>query len=88
MTKRTSIVTTLLASTLLAGLVAGASAQELVTADRIGLADAPKSMTFRTNPPIYAHQPDAEPGRGVQAAVYTVCGEAPRLADQHRVLHA
>jgi multiple sugar transport system substrate-binding protein len=52
MTHRTSIVTTLLASTVLAGLVAGASAQELVTPDRIGSADAPKSMTYRTNPPF------------------------------------
>jgi multiple sugar transport system substrate-binding protein len=52
MTHRTSIVTTLLASTVLAGLVGGASAQELVTSDRIGSADAPKSMTYRTNPPF------------------------------------
>ncbi len=55
MTKRTSIVTTLLASTVLAGLVAGASAQELVTADRIGLADAPKSHDLPHQPADFTH---------------------------------
>ena len=49
---RSSILSLFLASTMLCGMAAGASAQELLTADRIGLADAPKSMTFRTNPPF------------------------------------
>ena len=52
MKRRSSILSLFLASTMLCGLAAGAGAQELVTADRIGLADAPKSMTFRTNPPF------------------------------------
>ena len=52
MKRRSSILSLFLASTMLCGLAAGASAQELLTADRIGLADAPKSMTFRTNPPF------------------------------------
>jgi multiple sugar transport system substrate-binding protein len=52
MNNRRSVLATLLASTLLAGIVTGASAQELIAPDRIGAADAPKSMTFRTNPPF------------------------------------
>lgn len=52
MTNRTPFLTTLLASTVLAGITVGANAQELVTDDRIGSADAPNSMTFRTNPPF------------------------------------
>jgi multiple sugar transport system substrate-binding protein len=52
MKRLSSISSLFLASTMLCGLAVGASAQELLTADRIGLADAPKSMTFRTNPPF------------------------------------
>ncbi len=64
MTHRTSMVTTLLASTVLAGLIAGANAQELVTSDRIGSADAPKSMTYRTNPPFTHTSPTPSQAEG------------------------
>ena len=45
-----ALLIALLTSTLTVGYVAQAGAQELVTVDRIGKADAPKTMTFRVNP--------------------------------------
>ena len=51
----------ILASTMLAGLAAGASAQELVTADRVGNPDAPNVLTMRTNPNMSPNSPT--PGR-------------------------
>ena len=48
---RIPILTSLLCSTVLvAGLVASASAEELVTIDRVGAADAPNILTMRANP--------------------------------------
>jgi multiple sugar transport system substrate-binding protein len=64
MSYRTPFLTTLLASSVLAGMVAGADAQELVTADRIGAEDAPKSMTFRTNPPFTHTSPTPSQAEG------------------------
>lgn len=64
MKRRSSILSLFLASTMLCGLAAGVSAQELLTADRIGLADAPKSMTFRTNPPFTHTSPTAGQAEG------------------------
>jgi multiple sugar transport system substrate-binding protein len=64
MSKRTPFLTTLLATTVFAGLVAGASAQELLSADRIGSADAPNSMTFRTNPPFTHTSPTVGQAEG------------------------
>ena len=48
---RIPILTSLLCSTVLVGgLVASASAEELVTIDRVGAADAPNILTMRANP--------------------------------------
>ena len=44
-----TVLTALLTSTVMICVTGTASAQELVTADRIGSADAPKTMTFRVN---------------------------------------
>lgn len=64
MSHRTPIITTLLASTVLAGFVASAGAQELLTADRIGSADAPNSITLRTNPPFTHTSPTPSQAEG------------------------
>jgi multiple sugar transport system substrate-binding protein len=57
----------LLASTMMAPLAFGASAQEeLVTPDRIGSADAPNTMTFRTNVDFTHTSPHAEQAAGFQ----------------------
>ena len=47
----------LMASTMLAGLVASAGAQELVTADRVGSPDAPNVLTVRTNDDFSPNSP-------------------------------
>jgi multiple sugar transport system substrate-binding protein len=64
MSNRTPFLTSLLASTMLVGLAAGANAQDLVAEDRIGLADAPNSMTFRTNPPFTHTNPTPSQAEG------------------------
>jgi multiple sugar transport system substrate-binding protein len=50
MKHRTSFSIALLASTLLAGLAGSVRAEDLVTADLVGKADAPNTLIFRTNP--------------------------------------
>jgi multiple sugar transport system substrate-binding protein len=50
----------ILASTMLAGLAAGASAQELVTADRVGNPDATNVLTMRANPNMSPNSPSPE----------------------------
>jgi multiple sugar transport system substrate-binding protein len=45
-----SFLISLLASTVLAGAIATASAEDLVTTDRVGKADAPNVLTMRANP--------------------------------------
>ena len=65
MKHRTLFTVALMASTML-GFVAGATAQELLTADRIGSADAPNSMTFRTNPPFTHTSPTPSQAEGFQ----------------------
>lgn len=64
MSYRKPFLTTLLASSVLAGLTVGASAQELLTADRIGAEDAPNSITFRTNPPFTHTSPTPSQAEG------------------------
>jgi multiple sugar transport system substrate-binding protein len=63
MKRRTSVIAALLASTFI-GLGMSAAAQEVLTADRIGLADAPKSMSFRTNPPFTHTSPTPSQAEG------------------------
>jgi multiple sugar transport system substrate-binding protein len=63
MKHRTLFTVALMASTML-GFVAAASAQEMLTADRIGSADAPNSMTFRTNPPFTHTSPTPSQAEG------------------------
>jgi multiple sugar transport system substrate-binding protein len=63
MKRRTSVIAALLASTFI-GLGMSAGAQEVLTADRIGLADAPKSMSFRTNPPFTHTSPTPSQAEG------------------------
>ena len=57
---RKSILSMFLASTMLAGLVSAASAQDLVTADRVGRADAPNVLTMRANPNQSPNSPSPE----------------------------
>ncbi len=57
---RKSIVMSLLASTVLIGAVANASADDLVTSDRVGKADAPNVLTMRANPNQSPNSPSAE----------------------------
>jgi multiple sugar transport system substrate-binding protein len=57
---QSSIRSALLATTLLAGLAAGAAAQELVTTDRVGRADAPNVLTMRANPNQSPNSPSPE----------------------------
>ena len=53
-------VRSLLCSTILAGFVASAGAQELVTTDRVGAADAPNVLTMRANPNQSPNSPSDE----------------------------
>jgi len=53
-----------LASTMLAGLALGARADDLVTADRVGKADAPNTLVFRTNPDFTQTSPTASQAAG------------------------
>ena len=46
---RNAFRSALMASAMLAGLAAGASAQELVTIDRVGSPDAPNVLTVRAD---------------------------------------
>ena len=50
MSLRKPFLTALLAGSMLAGLLAAAKAEELVTNDRVGKADAPNVLTMRANP--------------------------------------
>jgi len=61
---RNQFIAAILASTMLTAAVVGASGQELVTADRIGSADAPNSMTFRTNADFTQTSSHAEQAEG------------------------
>ena len=49
MSRRKPFLTALLATSMLAGLIAVASAEDLVTADHVGKADAPNVLTLRAN---------------------------------------
>src|SRR5262249_12502238 len=53
-------LTALLASSMLAGLLAAAKADDLVTSDRVGKADAPNILTMRANPNQSPNSPSAE----------------------------
>jgi multiple sugar transport system substrate-binding protein len=53
-------VKSLLCSTILAGFVGSAGAQELVTTDRVGAADAPNVLTMRANPNQSPNSPSDE----------------------------
>ncbi len=76
MKRRTTSISALLASTLLVfGTSAGA--QELLTADRIGLADAPNSMTFRTNPPFTHTSPTPSQAEGFKQLFTTFAENHP-----------
>ena len=56
----------LLASTVLMGMAAGALAQGLVTADHVGKADAPNTLTMRLNPDQSPNSPVKEIGAQVR----------------------
>jgi multiple sugar transport system substrate-binding protein len=60
MSHRTPFLVAMLASAALVALAAGASAQELVTIDRVGKADAPNVLTMRANPGQSPNSPSAE----------------------------
>lgn len=55
-----SLPTVLLASTMLVGLAVGALAEDLVTTDHVGKADAPNVLTMRANPNQSPNSPSAE----------------------------
>jgi multiple sugar transport system substrate-binding protein len=57
---RIAVRSMLLAGTMLAGLAAGAGAQELVTTDRVGSADAPNVLTMRANTNMSPNSPFPE----------------------------
>ena len=57
--RRKPFLTALLASSMLAGLIAAASAEDLVTTDRVGKADAPNVLTMRANPNQSPNSPSA-----------------------------
>lgn len=54
------VLATFLASTILAGTMATATAQDLVTIDRVGRADAPNVLTVRANPNQSTNSPSDE----------------------------
>ena len=60
MSLRKPFLTALLAGSMLAGLLAAAKAEELVTNDRVGKADAPNVLTMRANPNQSPNSPSAE----------------------------
>jgi len=57
---KTPLLGTLLASTIVAGMVGVAAAQDLVTEDRVGSPDAPNVLTMRANPNQSPNSPSAE----------------------------
>jgi len=63
MTRR-SMVSLFLASTMLCGFAAAASAEDLVTADLVGKADAPNTLVFRTNPDFTQTSPTPTQAEG------------------------
>ena len=63
MTRR-SMVSLFLASTMLCGFAAAASAEDLVTADMVGKADAPNTLVFRTNPDFTQTSPTPTQAEG------------------------
>lgn len=60
MTPRRSFLTALLASTMLTGFAAAAFAEDLVTNDHVGKADAPNVLTMRANPGQSPNNPSPE----------------------------
>src|SRR5262245_56995889 len=60
--RRKPFLTALLASSVLAGLVAAASAEDLVTEDHAGKTDAANTLTVRLNPTQSPSSPHAEQG--------------------------
>jgi multiple sugar transport system substrate-binding protein len=70
------ICAALLASTMLAGLAVNASAQDLVTIDRVGSPDAPNILTMRANPNQSPNSPFPE-----QAAAFKLVWQA--FAEAH-----
>ncbi len=73
--KRT-LTAALLAGTVLGGVAASAVAQDLVTTDRVGRADAPNVLTMRTNPNQSPNSPSAE-----QKAAFTKVWQ--KFAEDH-----
>jgi multiple sugar transport system substrate-binding protein len=66
-----------MASTMLAGLVASAGAQELVTADRVGSPDAPNVLTLRTNDDFSPNSPFPDQRAGFVELFQTFAEEHP-----------
>ncbi len=64
-----------LATTMLAGMAAGALAQGLVTADHVGKTDAPNTLTMRVNPDQSPNSPHKEAG-ALYAAAWEKWAEA------------
>jgi multiple sugar transport system substrate-binding protein len=64
MKRRSSILSLFLASTMLCGFAAGAIAEDLVTADLVGKADAPNTLVFRTNPDFTQTSPTPSQAEG------------------------
>jgi multiple sugar transport system substrate-binding protein len=73
---RKSTLSICLGSTMLFGLMASASAQDLVTTDRVGRADAPNVLTMRANPNQSTNSPSPE-----QKAAFTKVWQ--KFAENH-----
>ena len=88
MKRRSSILGLFLASTMLCGLTAGALAEDLVTADLVGKADAPNTLVFRTNPDFAQTSPTAGQAEGFKKLFQAFAEKHPDWQIKYRVLHS
>lgn len=77
MKRLSSILGLFLASTMLCGLTAAALAEDLVTADLVGKADAPNTLVFRTNPDFTQTSPTAGQAEGFKKLFQTFAEKHP-----------
>ena len=77
MSRSFSIAGLFLASTMLCGVAASAFADDLVTADRVGKADAPNTLVFRTNPDFTQTSPTPSQATGFKTLFQSFAEKHP-----------
>jgi multiple sugar transport system substrate-binding protein len=77
MLRKQWLASSFLAISMLCGAALGARADDLVTADLVGKADAPNTLVFRTNPDFTQTSPTAGQGAGFKALFQTFAEKHP-----------